>query len=164
MEEALNEKMFEEDQSEDGKGAEEEIMCGKEQGEEGLSPEAMDELDVEVGREPKKLTAPPTVSQKMKDEHEHTHCPYAPWCEYCVRGRCIKRAHYALKDKDEEAEVPRVDIDYFYMSKEDKNAKQNPVVVMINEKSNEKYARAAGQAGVGEDGKWTGLSRISPRS
>ena len=43
-------------------------------------------------------------------------------------------------------------MDYFYMSQKDEEAKENPNLVVINEASNEKYARAAGQKGVGTEG------------
>ena len=43
-------------------------------------------------------------------------------------------------------------MDYFYMSKEDEEEKNNPVLVARNESTNEKYARAAGQKGIGTEG------------
>ena len=55
-------------------------------------------------------------------------------------------------EEEKECRVPRVSIDYFYMSKEDEEGKTNPVLVAVNESTNEKYARAAGQKGVGSEG------------
>ena len=64
--------------------------------------------------------------------------------------------HRKKPDKDaekKEAEVPHVSMDYFFMSKSDENAKENPVLVMVDEETGEKYARAVGRKGVGERGR-----------
>ena len=38
------------------------------------------------------------------------------------------------------------------MSQRDEEAKSNPILVVLNENTNEKYARAAGQKGIGTEG------------
>ena len=38
-------------------------------------------------------------------------------------------------DPPEEIKVPRVHMDYFFMSKEDQSASKNPMLVMVDEKS-----------------------------
>ena len=38
------------------------------------------------------------------------------------------------------------------MSKQDEDAKENPILVVLNEDTNEKYARATGRKGVGTEG------------
>ncbi len=81
-----------------------------------------------------------------------THAPFRPWCPYCVRGRAHKTAHKELNHEDDETKVPRVSMDYFYMSQEDDDAGRNPLLVMVNEQSGEKFARALGQKGVPADG------------
>ena len=43
-------------------------------------------------------------------------------------------------------------MDYFYMSQKDEEAKENPLLVVVNEDSGEKYARMTGRKGVGEMG------------
>ena len=43
-------------------------------------------------------------------------------------------------------------MDYFYMSQADEDAKENPCIIVLNEASNEKYARAVGRKGVGCEG------------
>ena len=43
-------------------------------------------------------------------------------------------------------------MDYFFMNKRDEKATENPCLVIVNEESNERYARAVGQKGVGSDG------------
>ena len=60
-----------------------------------------------------------------------------------------------LKGKDEEEEefgvkVPKISMDYFYMRKNDEKAKQNPLLVILNEETNENTPvrvakRASGQ-------------------
>ena len=94
------------------------------------------------------IRVPQTVSKKERDEHNGTHAPFRIWCKYCVRGRAHKMAHQKLDDEDEELKVPRISMDYFYMSKKDEKAKENPLLVAINEDSGEKYARAIGNKGL----------------
>ena len=48
--------------------------------------------------------------------------------------------------------VPKVSVDYFFMSTADQVASTNPVLVMVDESTGEKYARAVGQKGVGNPG------------
>ena len=48
--------------------------------------------------------------------------------------------------------VPRVSMDYHFMSKKDEEAKNNPILVMVSEKTKDKYARATGRKGVGTAG------------
>lgn len=73
----------------------------------------------------------------------------------CV-GEIAELSHKAKPPRSEDeamAAVPRVSMDYFFMSKEDEKASTNPCLVMKNEDSGEKYARAVGQTGVGDDGR-----------
>ena len=35
-------------------------------------------------------------------------------------------------DEDKDARVPRVSMDYFFMSKEDERASENPLIVMLD--------------------------------
>ena len=100
------------------------------------------------------LTAPTKVTQKEREEHERTHTPYRAWCRCCVKGRGTKAPHRRRKE-DEEGEgekTPRVSMDYVSMSQEDEEAKENPVIVILNEQTNERYARATGRKGVGTEG------------
>ena len=43
-------------------------------------------------------------------------------------------------------------MDYFFMSKQDEKASKNPLIVLVDEGTGEKYARATGQKGLGQDG------------
>ena len=109
----------------------------------------------EEGREAVKPRTAPRVSQKEREEHELTHTPCRAWCQHCVRGRARNTSHMAKKAEEEDKEpvpVKRVSMDYFFMSKQDEEAKDNPVIVMLDEETNEKYARATGRKGTGTDG------------
>ena len=56
------------------------------------------------------------------------------------------------EQEDERSRVPRVDMDYCFMSQEDEKAGENPVTLMVDEETGDKYARAVGNKGIGEDG------------
>ena len=43
-------------------------------------------------------------------------------------------------------------MDYFFMSREDEEASKNPILVIADEKSGSRYARAVGCKGLGESG------------
>ena len=43
-------------------------------------------------------------------------------------------------------------MDYMCMSQGDKAAGKNPIIVMVDEETGEKYARATGRKGIGDDG------------
>ena len=59
----------------------------------------------------------------------------------------------APEDPLEEIKVPRVQADYFFMSREDEAASRNPLlVVVVDEKSGSRYARLVGQKGLGSAG------------
>ena len=85
------------------------------------------------------------------------HLPYREWCRHCVRGRGRNRPHRKQTGEEEENKVPRVTIDYFFMSKEEELASNNPLMVMIDEHTDNKYMRAVGQKGIGENGEMNWL-------
>ena len=92
------------------------------------------------------------MSQKEKEEHEITHTPFRPRCKYCVRGRAKSTGHQRSKEgEDEQMKVPRISLDYFFLSKEDQKAHRNPLIGMVDEETGEKYARAVGHKGLGEE-------------
>ena len=100
-------------EEEDGLGQE---MAAGEPDEESEEPEE--------GQTSRGLTAPARVSQAEREEHERTHTPYRAWCPYCVKGRGYKAAHKKRteaekKEEREKRGVPRICMDYFYMSAED---------------------------------------------
>ena len=114
-----------------------------------------DEDEGEEGRVAVGLPSPVRVSKKEREEHNLTHIPYRSWCKICVRMRGMNKQHRKAKksEKDEEnSRVRRVCMDYFFMSQEDEKAGDNPVLVAVDEGTGDKYARAAGNKGVGEEG------------
>ena len=55
-------------------------------------------------------------------------------------------------DPEGQSKVPRVSMDYFFMSKADDEAKLNPILAMVDEATGERYTRAVGRKGVGTSG------------
>ena len=99
------------------------------------------------------MSAPLKASKREKEEHERTHAPYRSWCSVCVKARGLKMPHRRRNsDQNKEEKIPRISMDYLYMSKQDEEAKENPMLVVLNEQTNERYARATGRKGVGTEG------------
>ena len=72
--------------------------------------------------------SPKETIRKQREDHENTHMPYRSWCEDCVRSRARNspsRRKKAPEDPLEEIKVPRVHMDYFFMSREDETASKN---------------------------------------
>ena len=141
-------------------GADEEIKAEDNEQQQERHSEGEDERrevgrneEGEEGRLARGITAPMRVSDREREEHELTHTPYRAWCPYCVRARGKNTSHRKSKDedKDKQVEVPRISMDYFFMSQEDEKASSNPIMVMVDENTGEKYARAVGQKGIGKD-------------
>ena len=104
------------------------------------------------GREPKRAHAPPQVSERMRDDHNATHTPFRAWCRHCVRGRARNAMHKKKGSGEDKPEIPRISMDYFYMTEANRKAHQDPILIMTDELTKEKYARAVGQKGLGADG------------
>ena len=69
------------------------------------------------------------------------------------RGWGRATPHVVTKDNESgEGEVPKVSMDYFYMSTEEERAMENPFITMLDESTGQKYARATGQKGLGNNG------------
>ena len=68
------------------------------------------------------------------------------WCERCARARARDSHHRRQVPEEplEEVKVPRVHLDYFFMSREDEEACKNPLLVMAAKRSGSSYARAVG--------------------
>ena len=140
-----------EEKSEDKKeedGKEQEGLIG-----DGLSQGEAAEEEGEEGREPVRLRAPHRVSREEREAHEATHTPYRAWCKHCVRARGRNQQHKRQNEDEKKKDaVPRMSMDYFFMSKEDEQASKNPLIVMVDEETGEKYARAVGRKGMGDNG------------
>ena len=84
--------------------------------------------------EPKVVRAPRVPTQEERNAHEAMHIPHEEWCEVCVAGRGRNKAHRKKKeapglssdgdsagaslgeDDPVKGPVPRVCMDYFYVS------------------------------------------------
>ena len=108
--------------------------------------------ETEESRKPVILQAPHRVTKEEREAHELTHTPYRSWCPYCVRARGRNSPHTRRTEEMKRSGVPKVSMDYFYMSMEDQAACENPVLVVVDEGTGEKYARAVGQKGLGNHG------------
>ena len=92
-----------------------------------------------------------------QEEHARAHCPYRSWCKHCVQARARSSPHRAGEEARKGAEkgvgsakVPRLAVGYFLMSKADEKAFTNLLIVMADEESGSRYARAVGQKGLGD--------------
>ena len=103
----------------------------------------------EEGRVPRTIPAPIYVSKAERQEHELTHTPYRSWCDHCVRCRGRNTQHRKAGKEDRKSNVPRVAFDYFFMSHQDEVANENPMLIMLDEGTGDKYAHAVGQKGLG---------------
>ena len=70
----------------------------------------------EEARQPKTKPDPRLPSKQEIEEHNITHLPYRSWCPHCVAGRGLSIPH---RSSDENKDIPKISIDYFYMGQED---------------------------------------------
>ena len=83
-------------------------------------------VEGEDGRIPAGMPAPYRVSKEEKEAHELTHTPYRAWCRHCVRARGRNAPHRTRDEERKTGGVPKVAMDYFFMSKVDEQAHKNP--------------------------------------
>ena len=116
------------------------------------------EEDEEAQTRPRVLKAPRDPTQKEIDEHMATHLPHAAWCDICMKGRGRNTPHrrgaqrWARRPKGEEEEdssheeelhegpVPRVRMDYFYLS-ERKTSQKSGVSAMSTKEIQKKLLK-----------------------
>ena len=110
---------------------------------------AAEEVQAEIV--PRGMRLPQRVSKQERDEHERTHLPYRDWCDICVKARGRRVAH-RRGNKEERGQVSGVSMDHFYMRGKDEQDGNNPLVVMVDEETGDKYARVVGKKGLGSDG------------
>ena len=119
------------------------------QDEEGEVEDMRDEEEEEEeARRPKVRKAPRGPTHKEREEHEATHLPYRAWCEHCVRGRGVRKPHIGNKEEsgeDMEVKVPRIVMNYHFMSTEDEKNWKNPVLGIKDENTGNRYMRAVGK-------------------
>ena len=61
---------------------------------------------------------PRAPTARERAEHELTHCPYRSWCEHCVRGQGCEYGHSTVVGLNAGEEVPRVIIDYCFLTED----------------------------------------------
>ena len=119
--------------------------------------------EAEEGRTARGMPSPIVVSKQEKEQHELTHLPFRSWCSHCVRGRARNMMHKRDQSKDERSNVPRVSMDYFYLTskknkemKEEEEENAKPMLVMKDEQTGDRYARMVQHKGTreGDDGGW----------
>jgi len=104
----------------------------------------------EEARAPKIRRAPRGPTQLEREQHEATHLPYRDWCAHCVRGAGESTPH-KRKVVDAEAElekIPRMVLNYHFMSTRDAENGDNLVLAMKDESTGNRHLRAVGQKGV----------------
>ncbi len=140
----------------DSNGLGQRMATGSEEEEvEGSVGEAngAESTDEEEGRRPVMAPTPQKVSKREVEEHNLTHTPFRAWCRHCVRGRAKNTPHRRSgKDEDGETKVPRISMDYAFASEKDRRACENPILMVVDESTGEKYARAVGAKGMGMNG------------
>ena len=105
--------------------------------EEEKSGEDKDEVNIEHSDEVEPMRMSPDPGQptsKQVEDHRKSHLPYRLWCKYCVMGRGMNDAHRkkgkGVKTEEKETAVPRMSLDYFYLSEKDEEERENPLIVM----------------------------------
>ena len=111
--------------------------------------------DIQGVRNPIVLKAPFRVSREEREAHEITHTPYRSWCPHCVRGRGRNTPHRLRSDDWKHSGIPKVSMDYVFMSVADERAASNPLLIMVDEATGERSARAVGHKGTSHtDSDW----------
>lgn len=146
----------EKDPERDDEGSMKEDSGDEEEGKrkEGLSQDG--ETEEAKGRKAVGRTGPKMPTKVEQEEHAWTHCPYRSWCKRCVQARARSSPHRAgdgaRKGAEEgvgSAKAPRVAMGYSFMSKANEKTSTNPLMVMADEESGSRYARAVGEKGLG---------------
>ena len=86
--------------------------------------------------------------KREREKHNLTHTPYRSWCPHCVRARGRGTQH-RKGDGEQDGLIKRTAFDYFFLTREDEAGNKNPMIVMVDESTCEKYARSVSQKGFG---------------
>ena len=133
----------------------EDRSAGKEEGEQSGREDKGEE-----GRRAKGVTAHVTVSDEEREEHELTHIPFRVWCPHNVRAQGRNTSHLKNQgiNKDRSNAAPRMSMDNFFMSQKDEKASANPIMVLVDERTVEKYAQSGTNVWA-RTRTWSGSSR-----
>ena len=80
------------------------------------------------------IRSPKAPTKAEKEEHEANHLPFRSWCTHSLRGRGRNKPHQR-QTVDAEADdnrVPKISMDYFFMSQDDEKASENPLLLMVD--------------------------------
>ena len=88
--------------------------------------EEQGEEEDEEGQQPKVIRSPKALTKAEREEHEATHLPFRSWCTHCLRGRGRNKPHQrqAVDPEVDERKVPKISMDYFFMSQEDEKTSE----------------------------------------
>ena len=68
-----------------------------------------------------------------------THLPYQAWCPHCVAGKAPNEAHRKQATEEsniiEPGEVPIIGIYFWFMSDEENEKGQNPLIIMVDKQT-----------------------------
>jgi len=76
------------------------------------------------------LPVPDPPSDMERFTHELTHLPFAPWCQWCQMGKGQDRPHHMVHPS-EKSEVPKVEMDFMFMDKENRKCSKEEANVTI---------------------------------
>ena len=82
------------------------------------------------------------ISKEEREEHELLgHVQYRSWCRHCAAGRGVWQQHRQLSEDPEDATVPEIVLDYYFMGEESETA---PHIVVKDRKSSAYFSNKPG--------------------
>ena len=99
----------------------------------------------------RKLGQPRLPSEKERREHSLTHCPARSWCEHCTRGQGAEYGHSTVVGSAAEEQVPRVIIDYCFLTQADDGEESLTALVMKETMCGSVWAYSLRSKSVAED-------------
>ena len=99
------------------------------------------------------IRSPKAPTKAEREAHEATHQPFRSWCTHCLRSRGRNKPHQRqiVDSEIDEQKVPKISMDYLCMSQEDEKASENPLLPMADETGGNRYMRAVGRKGLGDN-------------
>ena len=93
--------------------------------------------EVEEALSPTPLRDPGQPTKREREEHELTHQPPRPWCDWCTKGRLHHDQHRKVVrlDPPEDEAIPTVSMDCTFMGNNRTCAADNPILVLFDNRS-----------------------------
>ena len=107
-------------------------------------------------RQPRAAAVPKPPTKRELEEHLPLHIPYRTWCPVCVRAAATHDKHVPHADEERLDGVTTISMDYFFMDTKDEEAKNNPVIGMIDESTGESTPERQEQKGRANKTNYTG--------